>query len=345
MLARLAPGTPLRRGLERIIQQGSGALILLGDGPAVTSISSGGFHLEGSTFSAPRLAELAKMDGGIVLDDDWDRILAANVHFLPDASLPTEETGARHRTAERLALQTGKPVVAVSEGRQLATLFHNGHKVELARPTVLTARANQDLQTLERLRRRLDTADEKLMVLEVTGLATYRSVVGLLQQGELVRRIGRQIEHQTVSLGREARLIRVQLSELMRGVEHLLSTTLADYLRSRRDRLIAETLEGLASLDDQDLDDLALVGKLLGFTDLDDAAQPRGIRLLSKVGRIPESVREELWNHFGSIDALLAASTKDLEEVEGIGATRAALLRRHFDRLRAAATAWEPESD
>ncbi|MDP3984657.1 MAG: DNA integrity scanning diadenylate cyclase DisA, partial [Acidimicrobiia bacterium] len=155
MLARVAPGTPLRKALERIIQQGSGALLVLGDSPAVSAISSGGFRLEGVIFSAPRLAELAKMDGGIVIDDDWDRIVAANVHFLPDPDIPTDETGSRHRTAERLAVQTGKQVVAISEGRHLATLFHNGEKIELARPTVLAARANQDLQTLERLRRRL----------------------------------------------------------------------------------------------------------------------------------------------------------------------------------------------
>jgi diadenylate cyclase len=347
MLARVAPGTPLRKALERIIQQGSGALIVLGDGPAVTSISSSGFRLEGVTFSAPRLAELAKMDGGIVIDDDWDRIVAANVHFLPDASIPTEETGSRHRTAERLALQTGKPVVAVSEGRQLATLFHNGHKIELARPTALTARANQDLQTLERLRRRLDTADERLTVLEVTNLATYRAVVNLLCQGELVRRIGRQIEHQTISLGGEARLIRVQLSELMRGVEQLLTTTMADYLRPRHDqeRTVAESLEALTGLEDQDLDDLAMVAKVVGFPDLDDAAVPHGIRILARVGRIPESVREVLLNHFEGIEELTSATSTQLEEVEGIGASRAALLRRHFDRLRAAATAWEAEPD
>lgn len=345
MLARVAPGTPLRKALERIIQQGSGALIVLGDGPEVDTISSGGFRLNGVMFSPPRLAELAKMDGGIVIDDEWDRILAANVHFLPDATLPTDETGSRHRTAERLALQTGKPVVAVSEGRHLATLFHSGEKIELARPTVLTARANQDLQTLERLRRRLDAADERLTLLEVTGLATNRSVVGLLQQAELVRRIGRQIENQTVSLGGEARLIRVQLSELMRGVEYLLSSTLADYLGNRGDRMLTESVEALTNLDDQDLDDLGIVGKSIGFPDLDDAAQPRGIRLLAKVGRIPESVREVLLTHFNSVESLIAASSSELEEVEGIGSTRASLLRRHFDRLRAAAATWEPEPD
>jgi len=344
LLARVAPGTPLRKAIERIIQQGSGALLVLGCDPAVEAISSGGFRLESVTFSAPRLAELAKMDGGIVIDDDWDRILAANVHFLPDSDIPTEETGSRHRTAERLAVQTGKPVVAISEGRHLATLFHDGHKVELGRPNVLAARANQDLQTLERVRRRLDAADERLTNLEVIGLATYRTVVGVIQQAELVRRIGRQIEHQTVTLGGEARLIRVQLSELMRGVENLLAATMGDYAR-RATAQQSESLEALAQIDDHDLDDMAMVAKVVGFPDLDDPAQPLGIRVLSKVGRIPEAVRDVILIHFPTFEAMLASTPAELEEVEGIGSTRAALLRRHFDRLRAAAAAWEPDPD
>ncbi|MGH8927560.1 MAG: DNA integrity scanning diadenylate cyclase DisA [Acidimicrobiia bacterium] len=343
LLARLAPGTPLRQALERIIQQGSGALVVLGNGPAVENISSSGFRLQGVAFSPPRLAELAKMDGGIVIDDEWDRILAANVHFLPDADIPTDETGSRHRTAERVAVQTGKAVVAVSEGRRLATLFFDGHKIELARATVLTARANQDLQTLERLRRRLDAADERLTLLEVTGLATYRAVVSVLQQGELVRRIGHQIETQTVTLGGEARLIRVQLAELVRGVEQTLTSTLTDYLRTQRSRLVSESREALMMLSDHELEDLSAVGKACGFPELDEAAQPRGVRLLSKVGRLPEPVREELINHFRSLEAMLGATRSELEDVEGIGEARAAMLRRHFDRWRTAASTWEPD--
>jgi diadenylate cyclase len=344
LLARVAPGTPLRTALERIIQQSSGALVVLGDGPEVAAISSGGFRLQGVTFSPPRLAELAKMDGGIVIDDDWDRIIAANVHFLPDSSIPTDETGSRHRTAERVAIQTGKSVVAVSETRRMATLFFEGQRLELARPTVLTARINQDLQTLERLRRRLDDADERLTLLEVTGLATYRSVVNVVQQGELLRRVGHQLERETVTLGGEARLIRLQLAELMRGVDTMIVTTLADYLRDPAAGSATELVEALRGLADQDLDDPAIVAKVVGFPDLDDPARPRGVRLLSKVARIPEAVRSELLDHFPSVDELLGASAAELEEVEGIGATRAAMLLRYFDRWRAAAAAWEPES-
>ena len=342
-LARLAPGTPLRQAVERIIQQGNGALVVLGHDPSVDAASSGGFQLQGVSFSTARLAELAKMDGGIVLDDTWDRILSANVHFLPDPELPTDETGSRHRTAERLAQQTGKPILAVSEGRRLATLFFEGRKIELVRPNVLAARASQDLHTLERLRRRLDDSDERLTILEAGGLATYRNVVVVLQQGEVLRRIGRQIEGQTINLGGEARLLRVQLGELTRGVDQLVSATLSDYLVSRRQTVLGEAEESLAAMRDEELEDSTLVGKVLGFAELDEGAQPRGVRLLSRVARLPETTREQLLRRFKSVDRLASATAAELELVEGIGAARAAMLRRYFDRWRAAAQAWDTD--
>lgn len=162
ILAGLAPGTVLREAIDRIIEQSTGALIVLGHDPVVDAVSSGGFWLGGVAFSPPRLAELSKMDGGIVVDETWERIMAANVHFLPDPALPTDETGSRHRTAERLAHHTGRPVLAVSEARSMATLFFDGHKVEVARSSIMEARSHRDMATLERLRQRVDQAIEAL---------------------------------------------------------------------------------------------------------------------------------------------------------------------------------------
>jgi diadenylate cyclase len=162
MLAQLAPGTALREAIDRIIEQGCGALVVLGHDEGVESVCSGGFWLGGVAFSPPRLAELSKMDGGIVLDDGCQRIMAANVHFLPNPDLPTDETGSRHRTAERLALHTDKPVIAVSEGRSMATLFFGGRKQEVARSSILDSRTIRDMATLERLRQGVDQAIEAL---------------------------------------------------------------------------------------------------------------------------------------------------------------------------------------
>jgi len=344
LLSRLAPGTPLRQGLERILQQSKGALIVLGSGPEVEEISSGGFRLEHSPFTPARLAELAKMDGGIVLDEEQSQIVAANVHFVPRNDIPTDETGARHRTAERIAVQTGLPVVAVSELRRVATVFHAGQKIELASPTVVAAKVNQELQALDRLRRRLDEAERHLTHLEVTGLSTYRSVVEVVQRAELVRRVGAAIERETVTLGDEGRLAWLQLSDLMRGVDHMREITLRDYVRPRRERVLASALAELEELSDADLEDPAKVGKALGFPELDDEVQPRGYRLLSKVGRLPETVRDDVVRHFrGDFRRMLRASVAQFEKVEGVGPARARQLRRHLDNL--VATAGDPATD
>jgi diadenylate cyclase len=343
VLQRLAPGTSLRQALERIIQQGSGALVSLGLNQAVQSVTSGGFRLQGATFTPARLAELAKMDGGIILDDDWERILAANVHFLPPANLPTDETGARHRTAQRLAAHARRPVVAVSRGRNVATLFYEDAKIELASPTILVARVTQDLQTLERLRRSLDESEERLTLLEATGLVTYRAAVTVLQRAELVLRMGHLIERDAVTLGEEGRLVWIQLADLRRGVENLREATLDDYIKPRRPRVSAEALEALEGLAMAELDDPAKVGKAVTFPELDETASPRGARLLLRAGRIPENVQDELLRHFRTLDRLLSASTEELEEVEGIGPSRATHLRRFFDRIEVAASSWEPD--
>jgi len=333
----------MRTGIERIIQASKGALIVIGGGPDVDEISSGGFTLQKATFSPARLAELAKMDGGIVLSADLSTIFSANVHFVPDASYPTDETGSRHRTAERVALQTGKPVVAVSEGRQIAVLYFDGDKFELPSPAAIAARVNQELQNLDRLRRQLDEAETLLTNLEVSGMATHRAVVALLQRTELVRRVGRAIERMSVTLGEEGRLATVQLSDLLRGVNHVRDLTLADYLPPALRSKQADVRSTLNAMSDTDLVEPLAVGKAVGFKDLDLPVAPRGYRVMSKAGRIPEQVREAAVVHFESFEKLIIASVADLEEVDGVGSVRARQLRYYFDRLIAAAETWSPQ--
>jgi len=335
----------MRRALERIIQQGKGGLVVLGDGAQVDEASSGGFSLKGAIFSPARLAELSKMDGGIVLDDSWSNILEAGVHFIPDGSIPTDETGARHRTAERMAAQTGKPVVAVSEGRKVATLFYGGQKIELASPTEVAAHVNQELQSLDRLRGRLDDAEIKLTRLEVAGLATFRSAVTVLQRAELVERLGRVVEARTLTLGDEGRIVYLQLSDLLAGVDFTKRAVLRDYIKPLRNSVIRQAMEDLTAMTASDLEDPSRVGKEMGFPDLDDPADPRGYRLLSQVGRLPDSVRDDIIRHFGSAASLLGARVDELLSVEGVGETRAGQLRAYFDRLRDTANEWEPVLD
>ena len=344
-LERLAPGTALRTALERVIQQGKGGLVVLGSNPKVMAASSGGFRLVNSPFTPARLSELSKMDGGIILDDTWHEIIMANVHFIPDGSIATDETGARHRTAERLAVETGTPVVAVSEGRRVATLFYGDQKIELVSPTEVSAHINQELQSLERLRGRLDEAENRLGRLEVTGLVSYRAVVTVLQRAELALRLGAQIRDRTRTLGEDGLIPGLQLNDLLNGVEELERRVLADYVKPLRANSVDKAMAALADLTATEVDDAGRVAKELGFSDLDDEADGRGHRLLSHVARLPEGVREDIVKHFGSVTKLLAASEKQLTRVEGVGDTRAEQLREFFRRLEAAAHEWEPVLD
>lgn len=332
----------MRRALDRIIQQGKGGLLVLGNSPAVAAASSGGFKLNGASFTPARLAELAKMDGGIVLDDSWGTIVAANVHFVPDGSIATDETGARHRTAERLAVETEKPVVAVSEGRKVATLFYAGEKLELAQPTEVAAHINQELQSLDRLRSRLDEAEGRLTRLEVAGLASYRGVVTLVQRAELVERLGRQVASRALTLGDEGRIVTLQLNDLLSGVDRTLRLVLQDYLKPLRKNSVERALERLVELSGSDLEDPMRVGRELNFPDLDERATARGHRILAQVGRLPDSVREDIVRHFGSVTKIINSSEERLRNVEGVGDARAEQLRSFLDRLQATAHEWEP---
>ncbi|MGH8937618.1 MAG: DNA integrity scanning diadenylate cyclase DisA [Acidimicrobiia bacterium] len=340
VLRRLAPGRPLRDAVERIMQHDKGALIILGSGPDVDNVCSGGFLLEDASFSPQRLAELAKMDGAIVVDDDAEQILRANVHLVPDPSIPTDETGSRHRTAERVARQTGRPVLSVSEGRSLVTIFYGEGKHELEDPTQLLARANQALQTMERFRSRLDEAEERLTRLEVDDLVTFRDVVALLQRNELVRRIGKDIDYSAVELGGEGGLIRLQLADLRQGIDRLRDLVVLDYVRPARSASFQRALEELERLTTQEVYHAQRVAGALGIDHLDTQARPQGYRLLERVPRLPDNVKEALIQHYKDFQKMLRAATEDLDEVEGVGRARAMELRQYFDRLLDTGRMW-----
>ncbi len=331
VLRRLAPGTELRNALERIIQHGSGALVVLGESPAVDTLCTGGFALRDTGFTEQRLAELAKMDGAIVIDDHAERILRANVHLIPDATIPTRETGTRHRTAERMAVQTGKPVVSVSEGRKVAMVFTAEGRHELESPVTVLPRANQLVQTLDRFRRRLDLAVELLTRQELEGEATFRSAVSIIQRAEIIHRLGTEVDDLTVALGEEGTLVRFQAADLLQGVAELADLVISDYATGRRK---TKTLDDLADLSIMEVHDAESVAGVFGFKDPDKPAQTAGYRVLNGVPGLPAGVREGLVAHFKSLTRMMSATTEQLARVEGVGRTRANQLRAYFDQLQ-----------
>ena len=335
MLAKLAPGTALREGIDRIIKGGKGALIVVGRSEEIERMVSGGFRLD-ALFTAQRLSELAKMDGAIIVDDAVERIVWANVHLLPDPSISSSETGTRHRTAERTARQSGKPVISVSESMRIVTMYIDNTKHELEDISAVLVRANQALATLERYRTRLDEVAAALSALEIENVVAWRDVLAVLQRAEMVRRIAEEIRRHVAELGTDGRLLELQLNELMHGVERERLLVVRDYQPDRR-RKLENVLAELDVIPPEQLLDLATVADALGVGTpdgaFDDPVVPRGYRLLSRVPRLPERTIDRIVGRFTSLPRILAASIEDLDAVEGIGEMRARSISEGLARL------------
>ena len=331
-LKLVAPGTPLRDGFERILRGRTGALVVLGHTRAVQLLCTGGFELD-VPYSPESLRELAKMDGAIVLESGSHRIVRAGVQLMPDPAIETVETGTRHRTADRVARQTGAPVVSVSASMSTIALYVDDTRRLVERPEQVMARADQALQTLERYRARLAEVTGRLSSLEVQDQVTVRDVAQIAQRLEMVRRLDSELGEHVVELGSEGRLLALQLHELNVGITELRELLERDY---RPDDDVDFGFERLARLDSTELLDLVLVARTIGFTGqehLDSKISTRGYRQVAQIHRLPPTLGVRLIEHFGSLQALFGASAADLQEVEGVGEQRARVIRDGLVRL------------
>lgn len=333
-LRMVAPGSPLREGVDRVLQGSMGALIVVGDGPEVLALCSGGFLFD-AEFTPQRLSELAKMDGAIILAPDCSRVARANVHLVPDPDIPTAETGTRHRTAERVARQIDVPVISVSEDLSVVSIYRNNEKRTLEPIPRVLARANQALQTLERYKERLDVVSGALSALEVEDLVTVRDAASVVQRFEMVRRIAEEIEGCIVELGVDGRLILLQLEELIGGVDQDRELVVKDYASASSQGADA-VVDRLAALSTDELVDLGRIVEIMelpGNGSMDAPLQSPGYRLLHKVPRLPDAVADKVIARFGNLQKIMRASIQDLDEVEGVGETRARAIKDGLSRL------------
>ncbi|MCK8061354.1 MULTISPECIES: DNA integrity scanning diadenylate cyclase DisA [unclassified Fusibacter] len=326
VLRMVSPGTQLRAGLENVLRAKTGALIVIGDTDLIKSISHGGFAIN-AEFNPYKIYELAKMDGAVILSNKADRIVSANVELNPDPGIMTQETGIRHRNAERVSKQTGQVVISISQRRSIITIYKEDIKYILQETNRLLTKANQAIQTLEKYRQTLNQELINLSALEIEDAVTVHDVAQVMKRSEMVLRVADEIERYILELGHEGRLIEMQLDELVSDVANDLKNVISDYLVDFDKKTLDDSLIMLATMSDDELLSTTRMAKLLGYEIevemLDMQVYPRGFRLLSKIPRLPSAVIRNILAHFDDLQGVINASMDELEEVEGIGEVRA----------------------
>lgn len=335
MIKMMAPGTLLREGLEYILKARTGALIVLGDSNEVMNLVDGGFLIN-KEYTPANIYELAKMDGAIVLSKDVKKIIYANTQLIPDPGIPTVETGTRHRTAERVAKQTGEAVVCISQRRNVITFYKGSYRYFLRDSAIILTRANQALQTLEKYKNVLNAALTNLSASEFHDIVTLEQAAVVVQRTEMVMRIVDEIKRYIVELGNEGRLVSMQLEELVGDTEKEGLLVIEDYMVREENRNSEDVQKHLRTLANEELMDLILIGKILGYSGgiaaLDFNITPKGFRIMSKLPKLPMNIIKNLVERFANLQGVLRASIEELDDVDGIGEVRARSIREGLRR-------------
>lgn len=323
VLGKLAPGKNLRTALDDILEGKTGALIVV-DCPELRNLLDGGFRIN-SSFTSQKLAELAKMDGAIILSDDLKRVLLANVLLVPDAKILTNETGTRHKAAERTAKQTGTIVIAVSERRNKISLFYEDKKYILEDSENLLRRATETLNILEKQREIFDDILKNLNVLEVTKLVSVGDVCSVLQRIEVIIKMMETMKRYLIELGNQGVIIRMRLMEIFKGIESLEDHLLRDYSNKPQNvkKIFDEiTFEGVI--------DTESLSRMIFETSPDTTIIPRGYRLLEKLNLTEREIKT-LIETFENLSGILDA---DQEEIGKILKGKSESFKKELDNLK-----------
>jgi diadenylate cyclase len=335
-LQMVAPGTLLRVGLDNILQANTGGLLVVGDSPDLMNIVSGGFKID-CYFSPSRLYELAKMDGAIITNSDVSRILIANAQLDPDPLIYSDETGIRHRIAQRVARQTGALVIAISQRRRVITLYQGEIVFRLRDLATILVKANQALQTLEKYKIVLTRELQRLGSLEFENLVTGAEVCEVLNRSIKVLNVAQEIENYIAELGIEGRLVKMQLDEMISNVEEEALLIVQDYSHTEN-KSPKELLNEMMRAFYEESIDAGVIAKILSLGSsslfVHQQVSPRGFRMLNKLPRIPQGVIDNLVKRFGLFPNILRASLEELDEVEGIGEARASMIKNGLKRMQ-----------
>lgn len=337
ILKLISPGTPIREGLENILKAKTGALLVVGDSKEVLDIVDGGFSIN-EDYTSSRLYELAKMDGAIVLSNDLKRILFANAQLIPNASIPTKETGTRHRTAERTAKQTKELVISISQRRNIITVFKGDFRYVIEDTAKVLAKANQALQTVEKYKKVFDGKLSILNEYEFNDIVTLDNVITAIQRAEMVMKMVEEVQRNIYELGEEGRLAKMQLDELVGDLEKEELLIIKDYIVQAKKRNPEKVLNEIINLSYEDLMNSQIIAKLLGYEIFDNydevGVYTKGYRILNKIPRMPANIVENLIKKFKSLQYIIAADIPKLDDVDGIGEVRARTIKQSLKRMQ-----------
>jgi diadenylate cyclase len=333
-IRRTAPGTALRLSLDMIIAGHLGALICVGDTDNVLAAGNDGFPLNIS-FTANRLFELSKMDGAIVIDRDLTQIMRANFHLNPDPSLPTSETGMRHRTAARMSLLTKATVISVSERRQVVNVFIDGRSYQLRNVAEIMANVNQLLVTLQTTRQSLDRNLLRLTSLELDNYVTLGDITTIFSYFEVLMTAADELDACTAQLGSEGRTVEMQREQLVGDMDEEYTLMIRDYAHDSTEDNAASIREQFHNMDAKQLRSAKRVAHILGFEDLneDSVMAPLGLRTLSRISVVREGMADKIVDEYGSLQEVLDDIEQNPSRLDQLGIKNPSILADSLYRM------------
>lgn len=307
ILKKLSPGTSLRVGLNDIVSGRMGALIIVENSNSL-NIFKGGFKIN-CKFTSKRLAELAKLDGAIILSENFEKIIYANTLLIPDSSLDTAETGTRHQAAERIAKQTGGLTIAVSEKRGKISVYYGNSRYVLQDTEQLLRRATETLQILEKQREIFDELSMNLNILEITSLVSIFDVCAILQRIEMIKKMANIINEYIVELGREGIIVRMRMKELTKGIEQKEEFIVRDY--NQKFNKVRHFFDNLSF---DGLLDVENISRLLFGGPSETKILPKGYRILDKTSLNANEIKN-LVNNFKNLEEIFNADEDSLKRI------------------------------
>lgn len=323
-LKKVSPGSALRIVIDDLIRSDLGALIVL-ESPSLQECFEGGFRVN-CRFTPQRLFELCKMDGAVIISADLKRILYGNVLLTPDKSIATNETGTRHKAAEKTAKQAETFIIAVSERRKKTTLYHCKSRAYLRQVEEILRGLTNSLQILEKQKEQFNDLLAKLNVLEISGLVSIGDICRILQRCEMISRIADSMKKELIELGKEGNIIQMRFKELIKGVEKKGDEMIRDYspLSLKKTQLL------LSNLTFDSLTEPESIARLIFQKELEDSIAPKGFRFLYYLG-LNEKEASLIINSFSNLNAILEVEEIKLEELlKG----RASILKKEIMELR-----------